>query len=223
MKVNLKLLCIFLIIYYIIFIIYIAKYNKIEKFTGIFELLNTSIENNKKYNYPITVNENENNNNETQQTKKITKKNIKFIYLLKINDSKYIFYNKNLKKYMSVIKDYKYHLNDILFKDLNNNVIGNLVSEKYNQIIIYLNFYNKNANFEYLRDFKEIKFYLENDDKYFFIKKDKDNNNYVINLFNLFIGKITYNEDKKLYKIMCYEEYKTYLNIFGISLILLSN
>ena len=43
----------------------------------------------------------------------------------------------------------------------------------------------------------------------------------MIYLFNLLIGKIIYNNDKKIYKIMCYQEYKTYLNLFGIGLIFL--
>lgn len=218
MKFNLKLLCIFLIIIYILFIIYIIKYRKIEKFTNILELLNTSLEKNKKHVYPITSYEE--NNDKVVKSKNIINKDIKFIYLLKVKNYSYILYNKNLKKYMSIKIDYDNYINNILFKDLNKNTVGKFVSEKYNNIIIYLEFYKKNSNFEYFKNFKEIKFYLDDDDKYFYMKKD-NNNNFIINLFNLFIGKITYNEDRKLYKIMCYEEYKTYLNIFGISLILL--
>ena len=48
-----------------------------------------------------------------------------------------------------------------------------------------------------------------------------NSNNYMIYLFNLLIGKIVYNNEKKIYKIMCYQEYKTYLNLFGIGLIFL--
>ena len=32
------------------------------------------------------------------------------------------------------------------------------------------------------------------------------------------IGKINYNNETSYYKIIVYEEYKTYLNIFGIGL-----
>ena len=246
-KINLKLLCIFLIILYILyilFIIFIIKYKKTEKFTNILELLNTSLENNKKHQYPITVYED--NNDIDDKSKNIIKKDIKYIYLLKIKN-KYIFYNKNLKQYMTATTDYNQTINNILLKDSKNKIVGNLISEKYNNMIVYLKFYNKNSNFEYLKNFKEIKFYLDNDDKYFFIKKDKKNietnietniknintntkyrdntkynsnnsSNYMIYLFNLLIGKIVYNNDKKIYKIMCYQEYKTYLNLFGIGL-----
>lgn len=236
-KMNLKLLCIFLIILYILFIISIIKYKNTEKFTNILELLNTSLENNKKHQYPITVYEDNNDiSNISDKSKNIIKKNIKYIYLLKIKNNSYIFYNKNLKQYMTATTNYNQKINNILFKDLKNKIVGNLISEKYNNLVIYLKFYNKNSNFEYLKDFKEIKFYLDNDDKYFFIKKDTKNkdtytkynsnnsnnsNNYMIYLFNLLIGKIIYNNDKKIYKIMCYQEYKTYLNLFGIGLIFL--
>ena len=222
MKINLKILCIFLIVFYIIFFIYIIKYNNIERFTGILELLNSTMDNNKKLNYPVQNKE---------IIEKDIKKDIKFIYINNINDinninninnHKYIFYNKDLKIYMKVIETYNNYIKDLIFKDFNNKIIGNLISEKYNKIIIYLEFYKKNSNFEYLKNFKEIKFYLDNDDKYFFIRKNAKNDNiFMIYIFNLFIGKIIYKSDKKIYKIMCYEKYKDYLNLFGIGLILL--
>ena len=60
---------------------------------------------------------------------------------------------------------------------------------------------------------------MENDDKIFHISKN--NKNYIIKLYTLNIGSIIYDEYNNIYKIIVLEDYKTYLNLFGIGIIML--
>ena len=79
--------------------------------------------------------------------------------------------------------------------------------------------YKSNIIIEYYDKFNSIKIYLENDDKIFHI--NKKNNNYIIKLYTLNIGSIIYDEYNDIYKIIVLEDYKTYLNLFGIGIIML--
>jgi hypothetical protein len=142
----------------------------------------------------------------------------RFIYLEKIDTNAngikktkvtYIFYNKSYNKYMTL---YGTNLKDIVVKDIDNNYVGKYVKEKYNKYNFELVFYKDNIiNVQFLDNYKSVRLFLEDDDKVFTIK----NNN--IYLFTKKIGQI--NEDGSKYKIIVYQEYKEYLNLFALGFI----
>jgi hypothetical protein len=222
---SLKVLTIILLILYILLAIYLLKRiknndynkknNKIENFVGILEILSDIVDNKEKI-------EKTNNNTElSKEGKKIIeeeppKKETKFIYISQSqnNDTlfKYNFYNKDYSMYMILYESIKNYEKNILIKDSKNNIIGNKINEHYNKIIFSLELYKKNIILEYYDNYNYIKIYLENDDKIFTIKNNE------IYLYEMKIGKINYNNKTSYYKIIVYEEYKTYLNIFGIGL-----
>lgn len=159
------------------------------------------------------------------------KKETKYIYIIQTKlaksiypgDFKYLFYNKDKNNYMILTGNFK-NKNEIKVFDINNNVIGGLLYERYNNFIFYLKLLsnednNKNINIEFFNNYKNAKIYLDNDDKEFYINKDKINKTlYDIFLFkNKKIGKINGG------KIIVYEDYKIYLNIFGLAYILFEN
>ena len=205
---NIKVLSVFLIILYIILVIYIINYKEREHFIDIIDIFSkiSSTPNDKRSNMKLL---------------KIAppKSKIKYIFIEK-NNVYYYFYNKNLNEYMSLKYNINNSIKNMMITDLKNENIGYIKNEIYNKIIISLNIYeNNDIIIEYLNNFKEIKIYLEDDDKVF--KITKEDNIYIIYLFNKKIGKIK--KDNKLYKIMVYEEYKIYLNLFGIGIIILLN
>jgi len=159
------------------------------------------------------------------------KKEIKHIYIIQTKlvksvypgDFKYLFYNKNKNNYMILTGNLK-NKNEIKLFDIKDNIIGGLLYERYNNFIFYLKLLstednNKNINIEFFNNYKNAKIYLDNDDKEFYINKDKSNKTlYNIFLFrNKKIGKINGG------KIMVYEDYKIYLNAFGLAYILFEN
>jgi hypothetical protein len=228
--ITLKILCLIFLLIYILLIIHIYKnkFNNIEKFTMFLETISNLVDN-KSYN-----NTNNNNiNNYIIKEKKEEKKDIqiKYIYLSnelsdKINDNKYIkyyLYDKNNDFYMKIVgKLYDYD-KKIEFKDIKDNIIGNLISEKYTILKFKMDFYKDNIiNIEYTNNYQSVKIYLEHDDKIFYIISK--NNKYYIYLFNnLEIGFIKKDTDKNIYKIIVYEEYKTYLNLIALGLVSLLN
>ena len=170
---------------------------------------------------------------ETEEKKKniIPKKETKYIYIIQTKllksiypgDFKYSFYNKDKNNYMILTGNLK-NKNEIKVFDINNNVIGGLLYERYNNFIFYLKLLsnednNKNINIEFFNNYKNAKIYLDNDDKEFYINKDKINKTlYDIFLFkNKKIGKINGG------KVIVYEDYKIYLNAFGLAYILFEN
>jgi hypothetical protein len=248
---SIKLFIILLLICYIILIVYIYFYKKYkikEDFIGILEVLkeyndnlNIPNKNNVSTNYNTTevnkteVNKTEVNNTEVNNTevnntevnkKQVNKKQVnktevntkqetRIIYIEQThNPSKYRFYDKNFNNYTNLYIDDK----NIKLYDINNNIIGKLISEIYNKFTLSYDFYDKNnIHIDFYNNFKELKLYIEDDDKYFYIKNI--DNIYRIFLFNKNIGKIDY--DNFTYKIIVYEEYKNYLNLFAVGLILL--
>ena len=125
----------------------------------------------------------------------------------------------NLYGRMNILKEVK-------ILDNSNILIGNLLSEKHNKFILNLDLYdNRNLHIDFYNNFQECKLYLDDDDKIFFIKK-KDGS-YFIYLFSKFIGKINVDTTgrikKNKYKVIVYDEYKIYLNLFGIGFILMMN
>lgn len=222
---SLKILTIILIILYILLAVYLLKriknndndkkYNSIENFVGILEILSDIIDTKEQI-------EKTNNNIELpKEDKKIIeqepfKRETKFIYISQIqnNDTlfKYNFYDKDYSIYMVLYENIKNYEKNILIKDSKNNMIGNKINEHYNKIIFSLDLYKKNIVLEYYDNYNIIKIYLEDDDKIFTIKNNE------IYLYEMKIGKINYNNKTSYYKIIVYEEYKTYLSIFGIGL-----
>lgn len=207
---------IFAIIFFLVIIIYKKRYNnKRENFTSLLKVFSDIAgsddkKNNIKLTSPIVE-------------PVVEKKRIKYIYLAKIektnNSYKYNFYNKKYNKYISIIGNNIHYQKDIIIKDLHNNIIGTLINEIYNKLIFNISLYKNNVNIEYLDNYAIVKIYLDDDDKSFKIKKD--NNFYIIYLYEKNIGKISFKNN--IYKIMVYEEYKTYLNILGLGMILLLN
>jgi len=230
--ITLKILCLIFLLIYIFLIIYIykTKFNNIEKFTMFLETISNLVDNK---NYNIKINNNNNSNNAKKEIIKEEKKDIqiKYIYLSnelsdKINDNKYIkyyLYDKNNDFYMKIVgKLYDYD-KKIEFKDIKDNIIGNLISEKYTILKFKMDYYKDNIiNIEYTNNYKSVKIYLEYDDKIFYIISK--NNKYFIYLFNnLEIGIIKKDTDKNIYKIIVYEEYKIYLNLIALGLVTLLN
>jgi hypothetical protein len=219
---SLKILTIILIILYILLAVYLLKRiknndndkknNRIETFVGILEILSDIVDSKEQ------KVEEKNNSTELSELAKDNeqppKKETKFIYISQVqnNDTlfKYNFYDKDYSTYMVLYESIKNYEKNILIKDSKNNIIGNKINEHYNKIIFSLELYKKNIILEYYDNYNYIKIYLENDDKIFTIKNNE------IYLYEMKIGKINYNNENSYYKIIVYEEYKTYLNIFGI-------
>jgi hypothetical protein len=224
---SLKILTIILIILYILLAIYLLKRiknndndkknNRIEKFVGILEILSDIVDSKEQ------KVEEQNNGTELSKLTELSKNNeeppkreTKFIYISQVqnNDTlfKYNFYDKNYSIYMVLYESIKDYEKKILIKDSKNNMIGNKINEHYNKITFSLILYKKNIILEYYDNYNYIKIYLEDDDKIFTIRNNQ------IYLYDMKIGKINYNNETSYYKIIVYEEYKTYLNIFGIGL-----
>jgi hypothetical protein len=224
---SLKILTIILIILYILLAIYLLKRiknndndkknNRIEKFVGILEILSDIVDSKEQ------KVEEQNNSTELSKLTELSKNNeeppkreTKFIYISQVqnNDTlfKYNFYDKDYSTYMVLYESIKDYEKKILIKDSKNNIIGNKINEHYNKITFSLELYKKNIILEYYDNYNYIKIYLEDDDKIFTIRNNQ------IYLYDMKIGKINYNNETSYYKIIVYEEYKTYLNIFGIGL-----
>ena len=221
LKFNIKIYIILLIIFYIYLTICIYKYfccnEKKENFIGFLELLSYSTKMDTKT-YVTTKMDTKTDTNTDIKTN--NKKIKKYIYISKTNNNstiKYYFYNKNNEIYLITILNYS---NKIVIKDTLNNIIGNYINKIYNKITIKVDFYTNNIILEYYNKFHSIKLELEDDDKVFYINK-KNNNNYSIKLYTLNIGNIIYDNNNDIYKIIVIEDYKIYLNLFGIGFIML--
>jgi hypothetical protein len=231
---NIKIFILLLLFFYIILVYFIYKYfcfcNKnynernLEKFSNFLDVLsgkNPDKKKNKKQNNLISKIE-----------KSIQKKDDKpieiekkFIYISekKRNDIdknifNYNFYNKNDNNYMNLYGMFDTTNKVIKMTDNKKNIIGYLVNENYNKYVIKADiFNNKNINAHLVNNFNEVVLNLDNDDKVFYIKKNKSN--YDLYLYGKFIGKINNSNNK--YKIITYTDYKEYLNLFGIGFILM--
>jgi hypothetical protein len=242
---NIKIFIIILLISYIILTILIYKFfckkcNSHENFIGVSSLLLTFVGNNNINNIIDNNYSNVDENNiktsnsyeKNIKNEKIKKNEInkKFIYIIdnesQYGNFKYRFYDKEMNNYMNLYGRLG-TIKELKLLDLENNVIGNLLSEKHNKYILNSELYgDRNINIEFYNNFKELKIYLNNSDKIFFIKIV--NNTYLIYLYSKFIGKIYFEKNGKKnkynkYKISVYEEYKNYLNLFAISFIMMIN
>jgi hypothetical protein len=207
----------------ILYVYFYKKYKTKEDFIGILEIL-------KEYNDRLGPSRNEEAIEQVNNTKIYKEDNAKqvnikeeskqekrYIYIeLTDNPTKYRFYDKNYNNYTNLYIDQQ----NIKLYDPTNNIIGKLISEIYNKFTLNIDYYNKNnIHIDFYNNFNDVKLYIDDDDKYFYIKSNDDD--YSIFLFNKNIGKIYY--DNSYYKIIVYEDYKHYLNLFGIGLILLRN
>ena len=193
--------------------------NNKEHFTQILDFLSYSMNgNNKEYNSFDNDKKNiviDTNNNLTTVRKNIIKK-----IFIKKSEHIYYFANKNKHYYMKVNvynKDYqkKYDI-----KNYKNEIIGKYLGQKYNILEFKLDFYKETINIELDQYDNYIKMYFNNihsADKVFYIKKK--NNHYLIYLFELQIGKIISDNMNDSFKISCLDEYKIYINLFGIGFI----
>lgn len=221
--INIKIYIVLLLIFYIILIICIYRFfccNKKENFIGFLEMVSSITETNIEKDNIGDIKNNEIVNNDIYLNT-TNKKIKKYIYISKINYNssiiKYNFYNKDNEVYLNTIINND-NTNKILIKDISNNIIGKDINKRHNKITLNFNMYRSNIIIEYYNKFNSIKIYLENDDKIFHI--NKKNNNYIIKLYTLNIGSIIYDE-YNIYKIIVLEDYKTYLNLFGIGIIML--
>jgi hypothetical protein len=232
---NIKVYIVLLLIFYIILTICIYRFfccnnKKKENFIGFLEMVSSITETNIKKDDDDFDEDIKNNNkivkNDEVNLDTTNKKIKKYIYISKINYNssiiKYNFYNKDNEVYLNTTINNDNNTNNtntILIKDISNNIIGKDINKRHNKITLNFNMYKSNIIIEYYNKFNSIKIYLENDDKFFHI--NKKNNNYTINLYTLNIGSIIYDEYNNIYKIIVLEDYKTYLNLFGIGIIML--
>jgi hypothetical protein len=229
---NIKIYIVLLLIFYIFLTICIYRFfccnnKRKENFVGFLDFVSSITETNTEKKDKNIINEEDiikMENTTLISNEIINKKKIKkYIYISKINYNsniiKYNFYNKENDQYLNTIINNDINLNKILIKDVSNNIIGKDINKIHNKIIINLNIYKNNIIIEYYNKFNSIKIYLEDDDKIFYINKKNDN--YIISLYTLKIGSIIYDENNNIYKIIVLEDYKTYLNLFGIGIIML--
>ena len=193
------------------------NHNNKEHFTPILDFLSYSMTgNNKEYNYLDNKENNTENNN--KNITEVKKSLIKKIFVKK-SENTYYFANKNKHYYMKVNvynKDYqkKYDI-----KNYKNEIIGKYLGQKYNILEFEINFYKELINIEFNKYDHYIKIYFDNihsSDKVFYIKRKDDH--YLIYFFALQIGKIISDKNNS-FKISCLDEYKIYLNLFGIAFI----
>jgi hypothetical protein len=215
------------IVLFLLLVIILLCFNRInyrqfkENFTDFLDDLSKIME--PKYSVtdlykPVPKAEEKKNNTDTKP-----KKELKYIYVVSnkvINnvypgDIKYQFYDNSRNTYM-VLKGNLKNKSEIKLFDIKNNIVGGLLYERYNNFIFYEN--DKNVNIEFYNNYKNVKLYLDNDDKEFYINKNKSNPKlYDIYLFDKNIGKIIEG------KIMVNSDYEKYLNSYGIAYILFEN
>jgi len=217
----------------------ILNNDKNEHFIGLLEIISNTV-GGKYDNRPKTYIE----SNDNQE---LIKKETRHIYIKnnsnKSNNSKdYYLYNK--KKYNYAKLNVNMNHNKIAILDKNDNKLGNLTKHHYNDYYIESEiFVNKEIIVNFINQYDDAKINIKDDDKYFYIKKIQNVNNdnidlsdndnsidmYIIYVYGLKIGKIKNISDKmhhsnnSIFKIIVYEEYKEYLNIFAMVFTMLLN
>ena len=183
-----------------------------ENFIGLLEIVSNTVGG--KYDKrPKTFTEAVNN-------QELIKKETRHIYI-KNNSNKlhksndYYLYNKKKYNYAKI----NIVNNKLIIFDKNNNKIGQLIKHYYNDYSIESDiFLNKEITVNFTNHFKDAKINIINNNKYFYVKKNSFDEEYIIYMYALKIGKIkiirSFNENP-IYKIIVYEEYKEYLNIFA--------
>lgn len=203
-----------------------------EHFTQILDFLSYSMSgNNKEYKLQNVNNDGNNINNDSNNinnnTKNVKKNFIKKIFIKK-SDHTYYFANKNKHYYMKVNVYNKDYQKNYDIKNYKNEIIGKYLGQKYNILEFKLDFYKELINIELDQYGHYIKIYFNNiysANEVFYIKKDdkidyKIDDIYLIYCFETQIGKIISDKsNNRSFKISCLDEYKVYLNLFGIGFI----
>jgi len=206
------LICIF---YYINSIIKIETFQNLEDTISYF--FNDNNVQSKKKIIPLVINSDlvpEEEYNKKQIINISKRKENKSIYVISYDNKKYIFYNNNQKPYMYVVYN---NVSNIDVYNNENKFIGKSIFNEYNKFNFRLEENETNTiHIDFYNNYNNAKIYLDNDNKYFYIKKD-DNNQYSIYVFDKLIGKIILSKNK----IVVYDEFKIYLNIFGITYVLI--
>jgi hypothetical protein len=187
-----------------------------EPFINIIDMMDDLVDKNMEDNY---LENNQPLNNQSLNNQLFDNSSIiKYIYIQKKNEN-YYFLNKNKKVYMkfTVTKNNNNYIYKI--QNYNHQTIGKFLNKYYNKLSFEINMYTQPIHFEYFNNYDNLKIYLENSTHQFYIKKIK--NKYLIYYYELHIGNIHIIND--LYKISVFDEYKIYINLFGIGFILLLN
>jgi hypothetical protein len=194
--------------------------NKNEHFIGLLEIISNTVGgkyDNRQKTYSKIIDNPE-----------LIKKETRHIYI-KNNSKDYYLYNKKKYNYSKINIDL--NNNKLVIFDNHNNKIGKLIKNYYNDYFIESDiFLNKDITVNFTNHYRNAKINIKNDNKYFYVKKyaydnyeknkeDTINTLYNIYMYALKIGKIKmisgYNKENAIYKIIVYEEYKDYLNIFA--------
>ena len=170
------------------------------------------------------------NNNSLMVSKPIIiekPKEKRFIYIVPSNKNKFLFYDKNKNNYLYLIDDNNDNLYKIKLYDIHNNIVGKLLVHETNKFVFKLDYISEDnyINIHFYNDYEEAKVFVDNDDKYFYIKylknqkfnkyNHKRNKEYEIYEYSKKIGQIDYNG-----KVIVYEDSKKYLTVFGLTYIL---
>jgi hypothetical protein len=233
-KKKYYVLIIVLIIFFILILNLIYRkyydYDR-ENFIGFLELLNYNTTTPAKQ-LIITPAKNEQKIEKKEKEKE--KEKYKYIYIIdknKDSNIEYIFLNKNNQPYMSFegelnLKNIKFSL-----KNNNNKQIGKLDKMFYNKFVVSLSMYSDNINIEFNNNYFNALCYIDGTDHIFYIKylnknlKNKKDSSEILHIFvdsyKLKIGSI--HKENQKWEIKVKDEYKTYLNMFGITFICLHN
>jgi len=225
-----------LIIVFILFFILVVNlfYRKYyvydrENFIGFLELLNYSGNTPRKQ---IVI---EYDKKEKEIKKESQKKIEKYIYIIDNNNKdnknkknsnlEYIFLNKNNQQYMKFEGELNLKNIEFTLKNNNNKPIGKLDKMLHNKFVVSLSMYSDNINIEFHNNYFNALCYIQGIDNVFYMKylnKKKDSDDILhifVDSYKLKIGSI--HKENEKWKIKVKDEYKTYLNMFGISFICL--
>lgn len=238
-KNNIKIIISTLLLCYIIFLfnVYIFYKNECrqnnqdiqnnqdkqrEHFISMLELLSDTVGG--KYDKRREYNNIKNKGIKEEET--IIKKEVRYIYIKKINSEKYALYNKDSDIYTTI--DINMNYNKLFINDINNKKIGELTKNIYNDYFIECNIFpNKRIIAQFMNNYNDVKINIEGDDKYFYIKAEKSDDPYLNSDFNIYLYALKIGIIKKLKtqinKIIVYIEYKKYLNVFGTVFSMLDN
>ena len=228
---HIIILIILLAIIYYFINIYI---NKKENFINLLQVFNNLLDDNEKnlnQNNDKKINQN-NDKNKKEESIKIKQLFKKFIIIRynkeKNNKATIYYYNYKKQLYMN----FHINLNNFVLYNNNNELIGKMINNKYNNYTfnlsnIYENTINSIYHFSFQKDYNNIRIYPDDQNIILYIKKYKDNElNNQINKNNHILYKLyVFEKDVGLiykngsyYKIEVEDTYKKYLNLYGIGI-----
>jgi hypothetical protein len=238
-KKKYYVLIVVLIIFFILILnLFYRKYyeydNDRENFIGFLELLNYSGNTPRKQIIIKYDKKDKEKEIKKELKKKPEKKMEKYIYIIDKNKDKniksnleYIFLNKNDQPYMTFEGELNLKNIEFILKNNNNKPIGKLDKIFHNKFVVSLSMYSDNINIEFHNNYFNAICYIQGTDYVFYMKylKKKKDNSEILHIFvdsyKLKIGNI--HKENGKWKIKVKDEYKTYLNMFGITFICLNN